>query len=79
MKVAFNYAFPHSLLTGGIGVLYVMVWLWIAQEKPSHHRMITEDELRFIEELQGSDKLDYEVRIMSVFRLNISCWHHKIC
>lgn len=45
---------------GGLGIVYVFVWAWMSEEKPSHHKMISADELSFIEDLQGSERIDYE-------------------
>ena len=41
-------------------MLFVVVWAWLSEEKPAHHPQITSDELLFIEELQGSERIDYE-------------------
>ncbi|KAK7099292.1 hypothetical protein V1264_003450 [Littorina saxatilis] len=47
-------------LNGGVGVAYVLLWTWLSEEKPAHHKKISQDELFFIEDLQGSEKFDYE-------------------
>ncbi|KAK7500389.1 hypothetical protein BaRGS_00008296, partial [Batillaria attramentaria] len=47
-------------LAGGLGIIYVFVWAWISEEKPSHHKFMSPGELSFIEEMQGSERIDYE-------------------
>lgn len=47
-------------VNGGLGVIFVLFWTWVSEEKPAHHSKITAGELSFIEELQGSETHDYE-------------------
>ncbi len=68
--------------TGGLGILWFVVWLFCSYETPSDHPGITEGELKFIFKQQGDSALIYEVRVTNIltsvgFKLNVG--HHTIC
>ncbi|XP_041366037.1 vesicular glutamate transporter 2-like isoform X2 [Gigantopelta aegis] len=47
-------------LNGGIGIVWVLLWLCFASEKPSHHKLISDNELGHLQKSQGDGVLDYE-------------------
>ncbi|XP_041366038.1 vesicular glutamate transporter 2-like isoform X3 [Gigantopelta aegis] len=52
-------------LNGGIGIVWVLLWLCFASEKPSHHKLISDNELGHLQKSQGDGVLDYENGIYS--------------
>lgn len=47
--------------SGGFGLVWFAVWLFLAYERPAYHPTITEEELKYIEERQGDAAIQYKV------------------
>ncbi|XP_071099907.1 vesicular glutamate transporter 2.2-like [Haliotis cracherodii] len=47
-------------VNGGAGVLWMLVWVLMSSEKPSHHRLISDSELQYLQKSQGSQVVDFQ-------------------
>ncbi|XP_064601310.1 vesicular glutamate transporter 2.2-like [Liolophura sinensis] len=47
-------------VTSGVAILWYIIWLFGAHERPSHHPSISNEELTMIEKRQGATVIEYE-------------------
>ncbi|CAD5111621.1 DgyrCDS915 [Dimorphilus gyrociliatus] len=55
--LGWNYVYYFH---GGIGIFWFIIWLFLGFEKPSHHRFISQDEIKHIEASQGQTAIVHE-------------------
>lgn len=55
---------------GGACIVWYLVWLCCAYEKPSHHTSISDEEFDFLEKEQGEAVIDYEVSVFKALQIS---------
>ncbi|XP_067655169.1 vesicular glutamate transporter 2-like [Haliotis asinina] len=59
-------------INGGAGVLWMLVWVLMSSEKPSHHRRISDSELLYLQKSQGNQVVDFQESWLPWKRIIIS-------
>lgn len=60
--------------TGGLGVLWSIVWFWCIQDTPAKNKSITKDECRYIEETIGVSATDKTKIPWKDILISVPCW-----